>query len=552
MAYASATGVLGMSADLHHLTIAEAARRIAARDLSPVELTRAVLDRIRATDDVLHAYIAVTAERAMAEARRAEAEIVRGGPRGPLHGIPYALKDIYDTAGIHTTGHSARCRDRVPDRDAHVAARLREAGGVLLGKLATHEFATGGPSWDLPWPPARNPWDIARFPGGSSSGSGAAVAAGLAPGAMGSDTGGSIRLPAAFCGTAGLKPTYGRVSKRGVLPLSFTLDNAGPLAWTVEDCAILLQAIAGHDPLDPASADVPVPDFRAGLGEGIKGMRIGLVRHWYEADRRASEEAIAAMDAAADALRSLGAEVVEVRLRPLAEYQACMRITALAESFAIHADRLRAHPGDYGEVFRYRILPGSLVTGTDYIQAQRLQRILAQCVLDALRGVDALVTSSTWGEAPVMAEMRAEANFAAPPLTNPWNVAQVPALSLCSGFSGAGLPLSMQIAGRPFDEATVFRIGHAYEAATPWRARRPVVPATPIDDAPVDQAAPPPGEAARAAYATLAGLAAVAPDPRQFAQLCEAMAHVEAMSAALPRDLPFSAEPANTASVVGE
>lgn len=535
-----------MSDALHHLTIAEAARRIAARDLSPVELTRAALDRIHALDGVLHAFIAVTAERAMAEARQAEAEILRDGPRSPIHGVPYALKDIYETAGLATTGHSARCRDHVPAEDAHSAAKLREAGGVLLGKLATHEFATGGPSWDLPWPPARNPWDIARFPGGSSSGSGAAVAAGLVPGAMGSDTGGSIRLPAAFCGTAGIKPTYGRISKRGVLPLSFTLDNAGPLAWTVEDCAILTQVTAGHDPLDPASADVPVPDFRAGLGRGIKGLRIGLVRHWYETDRRASEEAIAAMDAAVEVLRGLGAEVVELRLRPLAEYQACMRIIGLSESFTIHADRLRERPQDYGEVFRYRILPGALVTGTEYVAAQRLQRILAQGMLEALRDVDALLTSTSWGEAPLMAPMRAEANFAAPPLTNPWNVAQIPALSLCNGFSAAGLPLSMQIAGRPFDEATVFRIGHAYEAATPWRARRPQVPATPIHDTPADQAAPPPGEEARAAYAALAALGAIAPDARQFAQLCEAMPHVEAMAAVLPRDLPFWAEPANS------
>ncbi len=551
MAQAATAGGLGMT-ELHHLTIAEAARRIATRDLSPVELTRAVLDRIHATDGVLHAYIAVTAEAAMAAARQAEAEIMQGGPKSPLHGVPYALKDIYDTAGLATTGHSARCRDRVPAEDAHSVTKLREAGGVLLGKLSTHEFATGGPSWDLPWPPARNPWDISRFPGGSSSGSGAAVAAGLAPGAMGSDTGGSIRLPAAFCGTAGIKPTYGRVSKRGVLPLSFTLDNAGPLAWTVEDCAILTQIVAGHDPRDPASADVPVPDYRAGLGAGIKGMRIGLVRHWYETDRRASDEAIAAMDAAVAVLRGLGAEVVEVTLRPLAEYQACMRITGLVESFAVHADWLRTRPQDYGEVFRYRIMPGALVSGTDYVQAQRLQRILAQGMLDALGAVDALLTSSTWGEAPVMATMRAEANFAAPPLTNPWNVAQLPALSLCNGFSAAGLPLSMQIAGRPFDEATVFRIGHAYEQATPWRARRPVVPAAPIDDRPVDQAAPLPAESARATYGALAGLAALGLEPRQFAQLCEAFPHVEGMSGTLPRDLPFWAEPANSVSFVGE
>jgi len=538
--------------ELHTLTIAEAARRIATRDLSPVELTRAVLDRIDATDGVLHAYIAVTADQAMETAKRAEAEIMASGPRSPLHGVPFALKDIYETAGLATTGHSARCREHVPAQDAHSVTKLREAGGVLLGKLSTHEFATGGPSWDLPWPPARNPWDISRFPGGSSSGSGAAVAAGLAPGAMGSDTGGSIRLPAAFCGTAGIKPTYGRISKRGVLPLSYTLDNAGPLAWTVEDCAILTQITAGHDPLDPGSADLPVPDYRATLGGGIKGMRVGLVRHWYETDRRASDEAIAAMDAAMAVLRDLGAEVVEVTLRPLAEYQACMRIIGLTESFAIHADWLRTRPQDYGEVFRYRIFPGALVTGTDYVRAQRLQRILAQGMLDALKGVDALVTSSTWGEAPLMAPMRAEANFAAPPLTNPWNVAQIPALSLCNGFSKAGLPLSMQIAGRPFDEATVFRIGHAYEQATPWRAKRPVVPAAPIQDTPADQAAAPPTEAAAATYATLAGIAAIAPDPRQFAQLCEAMPHVEAMGAVLPHDLPFWAELANSVSFAGE
>ncbi|MBK1660047.1 amidase [Paracraurococcus ruber] len=538
--------------DLHLLTIAESARRIATRDLSPVELARAFLDRIAAVDGVLHSYVAVTADLAMAQAKQAEAEILRDGARSPLHGVPYALKDIYDTAGLATTGHSARCKDRLPTEDAHTVAKLREAGGVLLGKLATHEFATGGPSWDLPFPPARNPWDLSRFPGGSSSGSGAAVAAGLAPGAMGSDTGGSIRLPAAFCGIAGIKPTYGRVSKRGVLPLSFTLDNAGPMAWTVEDCSLLLQAIAGHDPLDPASADVPVPDYGATLRAGVNGLRIGLVRHWYTTDRAAAPEVVAAMDAAAEVLRGLGAEVREITLRPLSDYQSCMRITALAESFAIHGDWLRTRPQDYGEVFRYRILPGAFVPASDYVQAQRLQRILAQGMLDAFGEVDALITASTWGEAPVMAEMRAEANFAAPPLTNPWNVAQLPSLSLCNGFGPGGLPLSMQVATKPFDEALAFRIGHAYEAATPWRGKRPVLPATPFRDTPVSQAAPPPADPARATYAMLAGLASVAPNEEQFAQLCEALPHVEALGARLPRTLPFWAEPANSISFEGE
>jgi aspartyl-tRNA(Asn)/glutamyl-tRNA(Gln) amidotransferase subunit A len=538
--------------ELHWLTIAEAGRQIAARKLSPLELTRALLDRIGAVDPALGSFIAVTAELALSEARQAEAEVMAGRHRGPMHGVTYALKDIYDTAGIATTGHSARCKDRVPTEDAPIVAKLREAGGILLGKTATHEFATGGPSWDLPWPPARNPWDLTRFPGGSSSGSGAAIAAGLVPGAMGSDTGGSIRLPAAFCGTAGIKPTYGRVSKRGVLPLSFTLDNAGPLAWTVEDCAILLQAVAGHDPLDPASAELPVPDFRASLNEGVKSLRIGLVRHWYETDGRASDEVISAMDATAEVLRSLGAEVREVTLRPLAEYQSCMRIITLSESFSIHGDWLRDRPGDYGEVFRYRIMPGAFVTGTDYVQALRQQRILAQGMYDALREVDALIMPSSWGEAPVMAPMRAEANFASPPLTNPTNVSQLPTLSLCNGFSAKGLPLSLQIAGRAFDEATVFRIGQAYEAATGWRARRPVLPAAKVNDTPADQAAPPPGDAARTTYEALAARAALALDARQFAQIAEASPHVEAMAAHLPHDLTFGAEPATTFAFDGE
>ncbi len=534
------------------LTIAEAARRIATRDLSPVELTKACLDRVAALDPVLNAFIAVTADQAMAEAKAAEAEIARSGPRSPLHGVPYGLKDIYETAGIATTGHSARCVGHVPVADAPSVAKLREAGGVLLGKLATHEFATGGPSWDLPFPPARNPWDPTRFPGGSSSGSGAAVAAGLVPGAMGSDTGGSIRLPAAFCGTAGIKPTYGRVSKRGVLPLSYTLDNAGPLAWTVEDCAILTQATAGFDPEDPGSADVPVPDFRAGLGAGVKGLKIGLVRHWYETDRRASDDTIAAMDAAIAVLRELGAIVTEVSLSPLAAYQACMRTIGISESFAIHADWLRSRPQDYGEVFRYRVTPGALVPAPDYVQALRLQRVLAQGVLEALRDQDALITAGSWGEAPVMASMRAEANFAAPPLTNPFNVSQTPALSLCNGFGAAGLPLAMQITAKPFDEATVFRIGHAYERATPWRARRPSVPTTPVRDAPVNQAAPTPSEAARATYGAMAERAALGLDAARLAQLCEAMPHLEGMAAQLPRTLPFGAEPSLSVVFPGE
>jgi aspartyl-tRNA(Asn)/glutamyl-tRNA(Gln) amidotransferase subunit A len=314
----------------------------------------------------------------------------------------------------------------------------------------------------------------------------------------------------------------------------------------VEDCAILLQAIAGHDPRDPASADVPVPDYRAELHAGVKGMRIGLVRHWYEADRRASDATIAAMDAAVEVLRALGAEVREVTLHPLAAYQATMRVIGAAEGFAIHADWLRSRPGDYGEVFRYRILPDALITGPDYVQAQCFQRLLGAEMRAALGEVDALLTATTWGEAPVMAEMRAEANFAAPPLTNPWNVAQLPCLALCCGFGPGGLPLSLQFATRPFAEALLLRIGQAYEAATPWRARRPSILAEAPPEHPVSQAAPSPEPDWAAVIAALAAQAAIAPDAAQAAQLAEAMPHLNAMIAALPRDLPFGAEPASS------
>uniref|UniRef100_UPI00131E97E0 amidase n=1 Tax=Acidisphaera sp. L21 TaxID=1641851 RepID=UPI00131E97E0 len=476
-----------MTGALHELGLAEASRQLGAGTLSPVELTQAYLDRIAAIDPVVNSYITVTADRALAEAKAAETAITDGHRIGPLHGIPYALKDIYDTAGILTSGHSARCKTRIPTEDATVVRKLREAGGVMLGKLSTHEFATGGPSFDLPWPPARNPWGLTRFTGGSSSGSGAAVAADLAPLAMGSDTGGSVRLPASFCGVAGVKPTYGRVSKRGILPLSWTMDNAGPLARTVEDCAIALQAIAGYDPADPDCADRAVPDFRAGFGQGLKGLRVGLVRHFYETDRRADDSVVAAMDASMNLLRSLGATVQDVTLQPIGIYQSCLRVIVLAESFAIHGERLRTHPEEYGEVFRYRIIPGAFVSGIDYVQAQRSQRALLTEMMNAFHDVDVLVTAGTWGEAPDLRRMQAEANFASPPLSSPFNIAAMPAISICNGFSPGGLPLAMQIAAAPFDEVTMFRVAQAYEQATPWLERRPVIDTTRPDVLPPDQ-----------------------------------------------------------------
>src|SRR5438270_1933311 len=288
------------------LTIAEAAKLIQQRELSPVELVDSRFARIEKFDGRLHSFIRVLADSARAEARAAETEIAAGNYRGPLHGIPLGLKDIYETGGVPTTGHSKVMQDHVPKADAFSVKKLRDAGAVVMGKLATHEFALGGPSFDLPWPPARNPWDTARFTGGSSSGTGASVAAGLVLGGTGSDTGGSIRGPAAFCGLAGIKPTYGLVSRMGILPLAFSLDHAGPLAWNAEDCAIMLQAMAGHDPSDPASASRPVRDYRTALQGAVKGLRIGLIRHFYESDNAANAATRNAIDAAAKQLAELG------------------------------------------------------------------------------------------------------------------------------------------------------------------------------------------------------------------------------------------------------
>src|SRR5437868_14453433 len=270
-------------------TIAEAARQIAAKQLSPVELTRACLDRVKSLDDRLHAFVHLTGERAFAEARAAETAIMAGGSKGPLHGIPIGLKDIVDTKGIPTTCQSKILQDNIPDADATCAEKLAAAGTVLIGKTTTHEFADGGPSFELPQPPARNPWNTGHFTAGSSSGTGAGVAAGLILGGIGTDTGGSIRGPAALCGIAGIKPTYGLLSRAGVAPAAFSLDHIGPMAWNAEDCALMLQALAGHDPRDPASADRPVPDYTAALGRGVKGLKIGVVHHFHEVDYKVSD-----------------------------------------------------------------------------------------------------------------------------------------------------------------------------------------------------------------------------------------------------------------------
>jgi aspartyl-tRNA(Asn)/glutamyl-tRNA(Gln) amidotransferase subunit A len=455
------------------LTIAETAALIGKRELSPVELTESRLARIERLDGKLHSFIRVLREPALAAARAAETEIMAGNYRGPLHGIPIGLKDIYETKGVPTTGHSKVLIDHVPQQDATSVRRLTDAGAIVVGKLATHEFALGGPSFDLPWPPARNPWDTSRFTGGSSSGTGAAVAAGLVLGGTGSDTGGSIRGPAAFCGLAGLKPSYGRISRAGILPLAFSLDHAGPMAWTAEDCAIMLQAMAGHDPADPASTDRPVPDYRAELSRDVKGLRIGLIGHFYESDNPADEATRQGIAAAVKVFEDLGCSVRELRLSPLHEWAACGVMIMLSEAYAIHQATLRERFGDYGEMFRDRMALAALISGGDYVQAVRRRRELAAEFATAMTDLDLAITAAAPSEAPPIDAVGKFATFERPMLTMPFNVTGTPAMSVCCGYTGAGLPLAFQLAGKPFDEATVLRAAHAYEKATSWRSVRP-------------------------------------------------------------------------------
>jgi len=458
--------------------MAEAGALIARRELSPVELVQSRLTRIERLDGKLHSFIRVLGDEALAAARSAEAEIIAGRSRGPLHGIPIGLKDIYETKGVPTTGHSKVMIDHVPLRDATVVQRFSEAGAIVLGKLATHEFAFGGPSFDLPWPPARNPWDTTRFTGGSSSGTGAAVAAGLVLGGTGSDTGGSIRGPAAYCGLAGLKPSYGRISRAGILPLAFSLDHAGPMAWNAEDCGIMLQAMAGYDPADPASADHPVPDYRASLSGEVKGLRIGLIRHFYETDNPANEATRRGIAAAVKVFEELGCSVRELRVSPLADWAACGIMIMLAEGYAIHEATLRERFSDYGEAFRDRMALAVLTTGADYVQAMRLRRELVAEFATAMVDLDLVITAAAASEAPIFDSVGKFAILERPSLTMPFNVTGTPAMSVCCGYTTDGLPLAFQLASKPFDEATVLKAAHAYERATPWRSIRPRLPLT--------------------------------------------------------------------------
>jgi aspartyl-tRNA(Asn)/glutamyl-tRNA(Gln) amidotransferase subunit A len=459
------------------LSLAAAAAALRTRALSPVELTEAYLRRIERWNPTLNAYLTVTAERALDDARAAAADLGAGRDRGPLHGLPIALKDLFATAGIRTTAGSKILADWVPDTDSAVARRLRDAGAVLLGKLNTHEFAYGATTTNPHYGPTRNPWNVDYIPGGSSGGSGAAMAAELAAATMGSDTGGSIRIPAALCGVVGLKPTYGRVSKAGMVPASWTYDHPGPLTRTVEDAALLLQAIAGYDPDDYSTVRVPVDDYTTDLRRGVVGLRVGVPRAFFfdELD----DEVRAAVERALDVLRGLGAEVRDVDLDAV-ERLIQAGLLADTEFTEYHAPSVAARADDFGADLRASFARASSPTGHELVAAQRVVHGGIEAVRRLLEVVDVLVTPTTVAPAVPIGQETVryggveEGTFATYiRCTFPFNAAGLPALSVPCGFTAAGLPIGLQIAGRSFDEATVLRVGYAYEQATEWHAHRP-------------------------------------------------------------------------------
>ncbi|MGY8990906.1 MAG: amidase, partial [Rhodospirillales bacterium] len=426
-----------MTTNLHDLTLAEAGALIRDKKLSPVELTETLLARIKEFDSELNAFITVTEDKARSQALAAEQEIAKGNYKGPMHGIPIGLKDIYDAAGIPTTAHSKVYANYIPEKNATTVAKLFDAGAVLMGKLATQECANGGPSVDLPWPPARNPWHPDHNTGGSSSGSGAAVAAGMVMGATGTDTGGSIRNPAAMCGIAGIKPTYGRVSRFGVMPNTYCFDNCGPLAWTVEDCVLMLQALAGYDPLDPASSTELVPDFSTSLNQSIKGMRIGVLRYFWE-EELPNEIVAANMEESLMVLQNLGAVLEDVRLHPLRNYTDVKLGTNAPEIFSVHRKNMVERLDDFGDHMVSRAIPACLMSSDDYVNAQRHRQQLLEAAKSVYEKCDILIApGQPSGPAPRFDQ------YAFPTLdkdnfTTPFNVLGNPVVTICSGFADNG------------------------------------------------------------------------------------------------------------------
>jgi aspartyl-tRNA(Asn)/glutamyl-tRNA(Gln) amidotransferase subunit A len=473
-----------VSDDTLFLPAARQAALIRERKLSPVELVRAYLDRIDRLDGRLHAFITVTREAALAAARRAEEAVTAGATLGPLHGVTFAVKDQFNTRGVRTTAGSRLLADNVTDDDATVVERLTAAGGILLGKLNLTEFALGG-TIRYPFGQPRNPWNPEHDTGGSSAGSGAATAAALCAVTLGEDTGGSVRSPASWCGVAGHRPTWGLVSRAGCIPLAWSLDAPGPLGRVVEDCALLLQLIAGHDPRDPLTTRRPVPDYRAALTGEVRGLRIGVIRELTvgpETDAEMREGVLAATKV----LAGLGAAVEEISLPLVPRAGAAFMAVCDSEGAARHLKTLRARPDDYDEGTRRRLLTAALLPAGLVHKAQQARAQIRAQIHAALRTHDVLVAPSAPRPAPTIANYTAPITSTAQAITHfftrrsfptPASLAGAPALAVPCGFSRAGLPLSLQIVGRRFEDATVLRVGHAYEQATDWHTRRPQVEA---------------------------------------------------------------------------
>ena len=467
--------------EIPFLSATELAQLLNTRQLSPIEAVESYLERIEQIDPALNSYITVTAETARAEARQAEAEIAAGQYRGPLHGIPVAVKDQFYTAGVPTTGGSEILRHCIPDHDATVITKLKDAGAVLLGKLNMSEFAMGD-AFHHPYGRPRNPWDRSRNPGTSSSGSGAATAAFLCATSLGEDTAGSIRGPAAFCGLVGIRPTWGLVSRYGMLPSTWSMDAAGPISRTVADCAATLHAIAGHDPNDPYTRNAPVPDYRNALNPDIRSLRIGILADRINADG-VEPDIRDAVTRAATRLGELGAQTQEISIPLIAQAAPISTALIYVDATAVHQRNLRQRPQDYDHNNRVRLLTGAIIPAQAHQKAARLRHLLREQILDALRRVDllALPASSVQatpipqspglsrnGKAEFLAMLTGRRSY-----TTPFNLAGVPALSINCGFTSDNLPIGLQLIGRPFDETTVFQAAYAYEQATQWRTRRP-------------------------------------------------------------------------------
>ena len=468
-----------MSDAIHLMSLTELADAIAARQLSAVEVVSNTVARARRLQPVLNCFISLQAEAALESAAAADAALARGDAPGPLHGVPLAHKDMFYRTGHVTTCGSRIRKDFVPDHDSTALARLDRAGAIYLGGLNMAEFATGPTGHNEHWGDCRNPWNQAHISGGSSSGSGASVGGRVVYGALGSDTGGSVRLPSACCGVVGLKPTNGLVSRYGLMPLSYTLDTVGPLTRTVRDAARITGVIAGHDPLDPTSSHRPVPDYEAALAEGAAGLRIGVPTDYFH--DIASDEVRALMERSLDVFRTAGAEVVEVRVPDIARINHLSNVVLSSEAAAIHEPWIAGRPDDYQEQVRNRYEPGLHVPAVKYIQALSARAgLLREFVDTALAGVDALHTpgipfpiptreETNVGGGERMAQMVAGLSWC----TRAANYLGGPALIVPCGFTESGLPAAFQLMGRPFSEATLFRLGHAYQDATDWHTRAP-------------------------------------------------------------------------------